>query len=184
MSESYPPVEVHRAEPSDADAIESVAEAAWEADYPDVLHRENVAEAAAEWYETSSMADSLSDPRTVAYVACLESEAVVGFVHAYDDSGRDRPDARDVDEETADGYVFRAYVHPDYRERGIGTDLLEAAVTGLHDRDCDRIRANVLAQNEPGQSFYAAHGFEREGITGETEVGGEYYEELSFVRER
>lgn len=178
------PIEIRPAEPSDAEAIDAVATAAWETDYPSVLNRENVTDAAHEWYEPSSMSESLTDPRTVAFVACKADGEVVGFVHAYDDAGRERPEAIDTEEDEADGYLFRVYVHPEYRGESVGSDLVEAAVEDLHERDCERVRATVLAENEAGQSFYEAMGFEREGVTGETEVGGDYYEEVSFVEDR
>jgi ribosomal protein S18 acetylase RimI-like enzyme len=183
MARASPPIEIRSGEPSDADAIERVAEVAWRADYPDVLHRENVEDAAREWYDPEAMSDSLTDPRTVGYVACLEGEEVVGFVHAYDDSARERRPADDVEEPAADGYVFRAYVHPEHRGRDVGRDMLAAALEDLAGRGCDRVRATVLEENDAGQAFYEAFGFERVGVTGETEIGGDYYDEVAYVTE-
>lgn len=167
--------DVRAATPGDAAAIESVAAAAWDRDYPSVLNRERPAEAARDWYDADRMRRDIDDPAHVVYVADRD-DRVVGFVHAFaaatDTAGR------------TDGDVLRLYVHPDARGEGVGSRLVDAVCDALADRGCDRVRAMVLAANEAGRAFYEACGFEETDETGTTVIDGEPYEEVVFVAER
>lgn len=167
--------EVRAATTEDAPAVEAVAAAAWEHDYPAVLNRDRPAEAARDWYDAERLRRDIDDPAHVVQVA-ERDDRVIGFVHAFaaatDTAGRD------------DGTILRLYVHPDARGEGVGSKLLDAAHNVLADRGCDRVRAMVLAANEAGRAFYAASGFEETDETGTTVIDGESYEEVVFVSDR
>lgn len=167
--------EVRAATSEDATAVEAVAAAAWEHDYPAVLNRERPAEAARDWYDADQMRRDIDDPAHVVQVA-ERGDRVVGFVHAFaaatDTTGRD------------EGSVLRLYVHPEARGEGVGSRLLDATRDALTDRGCDRVRAMVLAANEAGRAFYEACGFEETEETGTTVIDGEPYEEVVFVDDR
>lgn len=162
-------MEIRHATREDLPEIEAVAEASWEADYPDVFTRESAVESAHEWYSEESMEGELVQSDGVILVADRDG-GVIGFAHA----------AWTGDE----GDVMRVYVDPDHRGQAIGSALLETAVATLFERDVDRIRAMVLAENEPGKAFYRSHGFEREDETHETVIAGDRYEEYSYVLTR
>lgn len=162
-------MEIRYATSADLSGIEAVAEASWEHDYPDVFSRESAVEGVHEWYAEETMAGELLQSDAVVHVAERDG-TVVGFAHA----------AWTGDE----GDVMRVYVHPDHRGQGVGSALLETAVATLFERDVERVRAMVLAENEPGKAFYRSHGFEREDETHETSIAGERYEEYGFVLER
>lgn len=162
-------MEIRRATRGDLSAIEAVAEASWQADYPEVFTRESAVEGAHEWYAQERMADELVQSDAVILVAEKDGE-VVGFVHAAWTGN--------------EGDVMRVYVDPDHRGRAVGSALLETAVATLFERDVERVRAMALAANEPGRAFYRSHGFEREDETYQTRIGGERYEEYGFVLER
>lgn len=168
-------VDVRPATTEDATAVEAVAVAAWNHDYPAVLNREQPAEAARDWYDAEEMRRDIDDPAHVVQVA-ERDDRVVGFVHAFaaatDTAGRD------------EGNVLRLYVHPEARGEGIGARLLDAARSALAERGCGRVRAMVLAANEAGRSFYEACGFEETDETGTTVIDGESYEEVVLVDER
>lgn len=159
---------VRSATADDVEAIRAVAEAAWRADYPAVLNRENVDDAVEEWYAPDRLAEALGEYSTVAFVAESGRE-VVGFVHAVWDR--------------EEGDVLRVYVAPDHRGEGLGRALVERACEELFDRGVDRVKAMVLAANERGNEFYRALGFAPTDEGGETEIGGERYEERVYVRE-
>ncbi|PSQ16466.1 N-acetyltransferase [Halobacteriales archaeon QS_8_69_26] len=161
-------MEIRPATADDAEGIGAVAEASWEADYPEVVSRESAAEAAGEWYGPDRMRRAAEDPGTVLLVAA-EGE-VVGFAHAA------------VSTERMAGSILRLYVHPDHRRRGIGSDLLAATVEALRDLEVERIEAMVLAANDQGNEFYREAGFRRDDV-GETKITGEYYEENVYVYE-
>lgn len=148
----------------DVDAIRRVARASWETDYPEILSRESIDAGLDEWYAPEDVEEELERPRTVLYVAEDEGE-VAGFAHALWVG--------------SDGDVLRIYVHPDARGEGLGRALLERARETLIAQDVDRIQAMVLEENEPGNAFYRAFGFERVD-TGETTIGDERYRENTY----
>lgn len=160
---------VRRASTDDAAAIERVARATWRADYPEVLNRENAAEAAGDWYDEHSLTATIERENALVLVASLDNE-VVGFVHSY--AGEDRGD------------LLRLYVAPGYRERGVGTELLDRAVDDLFDAGIEEVHAMVLAANDQGRSFYESHGFELVTDDAETLIDGELHPECAYRLER
>lgn len=146
--------------------VRSVARAAWERDYPDVVNREATTDTVEEWYDADQLAGDVEREDALVVVATVE-EDVVGFVHAI------------VDDDC--GTVLRAYVHPDARGDGVGRGLVDATVDRFRARGCERAEAMVLARNEPGNAFYDAIGFEHVA-TDTTIVGGDGYDERVYLR--
>jgi ribosomal protein S18 acetylase RimI-like enzyme len=153
----------------DVEAIRDVARASWEHDYPDILTSESLQAGVDEWYSTDSIRDAVDWPRASVLVARTDGD-VVGFVHAVFDADRN------------EGNVLRLYVDPEYRDAGVGRTLLESVRDALSDRGADRLRAMVLAANDPGNAFYEHLGFELDGES-EVVVGGETYTEHTYVLE-
>lgn len=157
---------VRQATTGDVDDIRTVAEAAWAADYPDVLTRETVTEGVDEWYDTERVSEALAIPGTTLLVMERDDE-IRGFSHAFR-SG-------------ATGDILRLYVHPDHRRQGVGSGLVESTVDELFSQGVSRVRAMVLVGNEQGQSFYESFGFERVD-QGETRIAGERFPEYTYIR--
>ena len=59
------------------------------------------------------------------------------------------------------GYIYHTVVLPEYRGRGIGSSLVEAAVTALQREGITRVCLNVMASNEQGRHFWTGRGWER-----------------------
>ena len=156
---------VRRASESDTADIERVARTAWRVDYPEVLHRENTAEAATDWYDDATIARAIERPDTGIYVASLGNE-VVGFAHTY--IGEDRGD------------ILRLYVAPGYRQQGVGTALLDRAVMDLFEMGAEAVRAMVLAANDRGRAFYEDAGFGLGTEDAETVIDGETHAECRY----
>lgn len=57
------------------------------------------------------------------------------------------------------GLVENIYVVPEYRDRGIGSDLLATAERQLTDRGADVVALETLADNADARRFYRRHGF-------------------------
>lgn len=148
----------------DTEEIREVARASWESDYPDILSRETVDKGVEDWYGTDEVVSAIEDPLSIVPVAERDG-GVVGFAHAV------------LDDDT--GVVLRLYVHPGHRDSRVGTTLFEFVSEQLIDHDVDRIRAMVLAENHPGNSFYRGLGFEQID-EGETIIGGESYTENTY----
>lgn len=157
---------IRAATEADIDAIQRIARASWEADYPNILSRETAESGVDEWYSTDGLDSELSHPRSVVAVAEASGD-VVGFVHAI------------TGEEV--GHVLRLYVDPDHRRQGIGRRLLEHVVEEMADLDHDRVAALVLAENDLGVEFYRSAGFETVDEA-ETMIGGTAYRELAMER--
>lgn len=161
-------VQVRPATPDDAAAVAKVAEQTWAHDYPDVLNRENLADAAREWYNPDRSREAVHDPAYLLYVGESEAGDIQAFIHAFDDDDT--------------GVILRVYVSPNVRDEGVGRALVEAVCDALADRGCERITATVLAENDAGAAFYQSLGFRPTGETGETEIGGEFYKERTYAR--
>jgi len=157
---------VRLATPDDVTAINQVATAAWETDYP-LLTQETVEDGVGDWYAPEQIESELVESQTLLLVAEREGR-VVGFAHAT------------WHETDRVGYILRLYVHPDYRREGIGRSLLEQTCKELFEHDIHRINAMVLSANEPGAEFYEGFGFEFADES-ETEIGGERYPESRYV---
>jgi ribosomal protein S18 acetylase RimI-like enzyme len=151
----------------DAESIAGVARVSWKHDYPNILSRDTVEQGVEEWYAPETIGTEIDSDDAVVPVAERDGE-VVGFAHAVADE--------------LGGAILRVYVAPDHRGDGIGSDLLTHARGALEDRGAERVRAMVLAENEPGNEFYRQFGFElRE--RDETRIGEETYRENVYIDE-
>lgn len=59
------------------------------------------------------------------------------------------------------GYLYHMAVKPDYRERGIGAQLVSAAVGALKGQGVPKVHCLVKRDNLIAQQFWEACGFER-----------------------
>lgn len=89
---------------------------------------------------------------------------IVGFVSF--DVERDGLD-RDVER----GVIQNLYVVPEARNRGLGSDLLDAAEDALSATDVDRVVLEAMAANEAARKFYEARGYEPHRVTYERATG-------------
>lgn len=158
---------IREATDGDIEAIRDVARRSWEADYPAIVSRETVTDRVDDWYAPERLADDIGRPRALVLVA--DEDGVVGFAHTV------------LSAET--GHILRLYVDPEHRGQGIGGDLLEATRDELFDRGVDAVQAMVLAENELGNEFYRAYGFELTG-QGETRIGDEPHPENTYTLAR
>jgi ribosomal-protein-alanine N-acetyltransferase len=62
---------------------------------------------------------------------------------------------------SGDGHILSIAVHPSYRRRGIGTELLKKAVSTPNVK---KIWAEVRKSNEGAQAFYFREGFQIVGV--------------------
>lgn len=141
-------VTIRPATADDAEAIQRVARASWHAAYDSILGADVVDETVDSWYDPERLvADDVRDDSRPFFVA--EVDAVVGFAEA----------APAEDDETY--HLYRIYVHPNHWGRGIGRSLLDRLERTLRDRGAERLRLQVLADNDVGVEFYETTGFQR-----------------------
>ena len=64
------------------------------------------------------------------------------------------------------GYLYHTAVLPDYRGRGIGTELVQATLKGLEEAIIHKAALVVFSQNQAGNAFWERQGFSvREDLT-------------------
>jgi ribosomal protein S18 acetylase RimI-like enzyme len=98
---------------------------------------------------------STSQGRALMWVAELPGVGIIGQVFVQLNSTRS---------ELADGltraYIYGFKVKPEYREAGIGSNLLRTVEEDLYRRKFDFITLNVGRDNLAARRFYERHGYE------------------------
>ncbi|MFB6134250.1 MAG: GNAT family N-acetyltransferase [Halanaeroarchaeum sp.] len=158
---------VRRATTDDAEAIRTIAKESLLASYTGALDDETIQEAVDEWYGGDRLADLLAVDTEYFLVAEHEGD-VAGFAELT------VSDATDV------GAIQWLHVKPEFRDSGVGTELLEAAESELLDQDVARIEGAVLAANIEGGKFYENAGYVR-GADQQTTIAGESFTERRYL---
>ncbi|MBP1923040.1 ribosomal protein S18 acetylase RimI-like enzyme [Halorubrum alkaliphilum] len=151
----------------DVESIREVALASLTASYGHAVESDLLSAAVEKWYGASDVGDDVADPDTVCPVAVVDG-SVVAFAESYVVDRRERV-----------GEIDWLHVHPDHRESGIGSALLERVEAELRKRDVDSIEGRVLVDNEAGTEFYEREGYD---VSGErvVDVGGESFRERIY----
>ena len=163
-------MQLRAATATDVDAIREVARESLLASYDHAVEEALLAEAVDEWYDPEDLVADIADEHTVCPVAVVGDD-VVGFAESYVVGRRERV-----------GEIDWLHVHPDHRESGIGSALLERVEAELSDADVDRIEARVLVANEAGTAFYEGEGYELVGERS-VEIGGETFDEREYRKQ-
>ena len=61
------------------------------------------------------------------------------------------------------GWVYHLAVHPGFRRRGVGRELMHAAEERLREHGCPKLNLQVRAHNRTVVAFYRALGYSEEG---------------------
>ena len=64
------------------------------------------------------------------------------------------------------GYIYHTVVKERYRNQGIATKLIEAAISALQQEGITRVCMNVMEANERGKSFWLNRGWEKKDFLG------------------
>lgn len=64
------------------------------------------------------------------------------------------------------GYIYHTVVHSNFRKQGIGTALINAAITALQNEGITRLCLNVMESNEDGKRFWTNRGWEKKNFLG------------------
>jgi len=63
-----------------------------------------------------------------------------------------------------EGHITNIAVHPNFREKGIGTTLLQSLIDHLEDWGCNSLTLEVRSSNDAAKGLYKKFGFLEEGI--------------------
>ncbi|WP_281193909.1 GNAT family N-acetyltransferase [Halorubrum sp. F4] len=160
-------MDLREATADDVGSIREVALASLAASYGHAVDETLLSEAVENWYGADDVDEDIADPDTVFPVAVVAGE-VVAFAESYVVDRRERV-----------GEIDWLHVHPNHRESGIGSALLERVEDELRDRDVDSIEGKVLVDNEAGTAFYEREGYD---LSGEriVDIGGEEFQERLY----
>lgn len=64
------------------------------------------------------------------------------------------------------GYIYHTVVLPEYRRRGIASDLVNMVVEALQKEDITRVCLIVMETNEQGKKFWIDKGWEKKDFLG------------------
>lgn len=64
------------------------------------------------------------------------------------------------------GYIYHTVVRSDYRKQGIGTALIDTAMSALQTDGITRVCLNVIESNEDGKRFWTKRGWEKKDFLG------------------
>lgn len=64
------------------------------------------------------------------------------------------------------GYIYHTVVLPEYRGKGIASELVEKAVEALQKEGITRVCLNVMETNEQGKNFWIGKGWEKKDFLG------------------
>ncbi|MBD7912973.1 MULTISPECIES: ribosomal protein S18-alanine N-acetyltransferase [Clostridium] len=102
-----------------------------------------------ESWSLDSFSKELSNP-LAKYVVAKTDNKTVGFAGVW----------IIVDE----GHITNIAVHPEFREKGIGSDLVQSLIEHSKSWGCHSLTLEVRASNKPAQNLYKKFGFVEEGI--------------------
>lgn len=100
----------------------------------------------------------LTDPNQFFYIA-EDTKKIIGMITGH---VGERDEARVYRIERI-GFIDEVCVHPDYRNSGIGNELLETMLDRLYAEDIEFVGVGVAFKN-PAFHFYKSYGFTPEGM--------------------
>jgi GNAT superfamily N-acetyltransferase len=99
-----------------------------------------------------------------------EGGAVVGYLFVSDRTVHVA--ALDADLRFEGAYVWRVFVEPAQRRRGIATGLIARSLSLARERGCGSVHALIAADNRPSQWAFDACGFRRRHVYSYVKLGG------------
>ena len=134
-------IEIRKAEPADVDAVRQIGVTTWPVAYAGLASDEFITDGIAQWWSPEVVEWGIRNGITL---VAAEGDDLVGMVGL----GRE-----------GDSWVmWKLYVLPEHQGKGIGTALLDAAISALPEGTTELL-LDVLVTNEKAIGFYRAHGF-------------------------
>lgn len=166
VREQPPCMDIRQATTDDVESIRQVARRSLEASY-EFLDTDLLEDAIDQWYDEEAVVASMTGAHAVVLVGTVDDE-VVAFSQSVTYG----------DEESV-GEIKWLHVGPNYRDEGVGRELLDRTCEMLRNQGAARIRGVVLAGNEAGSEFYEDNGFEHY-LDRTVEIAGDEYEERVY----
>jgi ribosomal protein S18 acetylase RimI-like enzyme len=149
------PIILRPATPADAEALSTLARAAFIAKFGPLYSTENLTMFLEQALSTEAFAADLADPVREIHLAerggSLVGFAKIAFACGFPDHVRG---SRAME-------LKQLYTAPDATGGGIGAQLMDWAMARLAERGADEVQLSVYAHNEGGHRFYRRYGFEK-----------------------
>jgi ribosomal protein S18 acetylase RimI-like enzyme len=141
----------------DIPQVQKLLSDTWSDTYGSFLSQSTIEKVTAVWHHPDHLKVQAQNPAIYFATAQDETGTIVGLVTV-----------RKISADTL--FMQRLYVHPRHQRQGIGTHLLEAAITAFPAGK--KLQLEVEAENKKGVGFYQKHGF-RELHRKEAHIEGE-----------
>jgi ribosomal protein S18 acetylase RimI-like enzyme len=166
-------VDIRTARPDDASAISRLHTRSFRAAYEHLPDTRRSLEAGEErrsafWQEILARKDEST-------LLAIVDDRLIGFI-------RIGPSPDDDSDETT-GHIFSVHVDPDLTGSGVGSQLVEAAVSALS-REHRTATLWALRENEPAHRFYEHLGWRRDGAVGteKLSIGEDDGDDVEVIR--
>ena len=146
--EGWSSVTIHRAQPDDIPEAKQLLSETWIDTYGSYLSERAIQRVTSVWHDPKRLAAEAQHPQIYFAIAKEASGQIIGLTTV-----------RQLDDEVI--FMSRLYVHPTYQRKGIGAQLLHAAIEAFP--GAKRLRLEVEAQNRKGRAFYRKHAFHEIG---------------------
>ena len=156
---------IARATEDDVDAIKEVLSATWIDTYASHLSPATIAQVTTEWHAPELLRSQIERDTCYFAVARLDGE-IVGLVTV-------------VETSPLELHVLRLYVRPQHQKRGIGTALLDSALSRYP--AARTVRLEVEQRNEGGVSYWRRQRFVAVGSSTQ-QVGADVLSILTMER--
>ena len=91
------------------------------------------------------------------WILVAKEDGIVGFVNFAIEEGY-------FEQSVTRGIIQNVYVRPAFRDRGIGTALMDACEAALTERGADVIALEAMASNDAARRLYERRGYEEHRI--------------------
>ncbi len=157
---------------ADAGLISSIIARSWRGAYQQLIDPVYLVRLPEEYW-LPSMRTWLASGRMYGLMAELDGRAVGCIVY-----GRGR------DEDNADwGEIVSLYLLPEVSGRGIGSELLTAAISDLHADGYERVYLWAIEGNVQAERFYRKHGFVPSGERVKYKIGSGEVTDIRLILE-
>ncbi|MFT4892443.1 MAG: ribosomal protein S18 acetylase RimI-like enzyme [Candidatus Nanohaloarchaea archaeon] len=136
-------MKIRKAEPEDAEYIKEAAERTWKETYIEILDTETIERIINDWYKEESLKRQIREHEH--FYVIEEEGGLAGFINATVEDGL--------------AELHRLYIYPEYWRQGFGTELYTRLEQKIGS-EVEKIRLNVIPENDPAVDFYRKHGFE------------------------
>ena len=157
---------IARATEHDVDAIKQVLSTTWVDTYASYLSPSTIEQVTTEWH-TPELLRSQIERDTIYFAVARLHDEIVGLVTVEEMNPLEL-------------HLLRLYVLPIHQRKGIGTELLDSALS--HYPRARSIRLEVEEQNEKGVSYWGKHHFIAVGSSTQ-QIGADLLSTVTMLRQ-